>query len=97
MIVKDVTRLAKELDKACKKGDEVLNLSIDYVGSRKGVTVHLTAEGFMHRFNTYTASAWSEVFPCSVSAVIDGVTYLALLSQEEMKKYGIDISGTEDK
>lgn len=97
MIIEDVTRLAKELEKACKKGNEALSLTIDYVGSKKGVTVHLTAEGFMNRFETYTASAWLGGYPCCVSTVVNGVTYLALLDQKEMEKYGIDINGTEDK
>lgn len=96
MIVKDVTRLAKELDKACKKGQEVLGVNLDYVGD-KGIKVHMTAKAFIERFNEYTVSAQGYTFLYRAANVIDGVTYFALLTQKEINEYGIDINGTEDR
>lgn len=95
MIVKDVTRLARELDKACKKKGEIISMSLNYVMDR-GVEVHMTVSAFTKHFMTYTISEWSELY-IRASTVVDGITYFALLDQDEVKRYGVYISGTEDR
>lgn len=98
MIVKDVAKLAKKLDKACKKKGEVISVRLDYVGGELGVTVHMVSEAFARHFKKYTVyTVPCEDYPYRATAVVDGVTYLALFSQKGIKKYGIDINGMEDK
>ena len=97
MIVKDVTRLAKELDKACRKGKEVIGVTLDYVGSNPGVMVHIDSGAFARRFKDYSVTMipYSD-YPVKATAVIDGITYTALFTELENKKYGINANGTEE-
>lgn len=98
MIVKDVTRLAKRLDKACKKKGEVISVSLNYVGGELGVTVHMDSKAFARHFKKYTVSMVPFTdYPYKATTVVDGVTYFALFSQKGIEKYGVDINGTEDK
>ena len=97
MIVKDVVSLAKKLYKACEKGEEILGVNLNYVGTDIDIEVHVRAEAFLDHFKKYTVATTPYTsFPYKATAVVDDVTFFALFSQEGIEKYGVDINGTED-
>lgn len=97
MIVKDVTRFARRLDKACKKGKEVIGVDMCYVGSNAGVTIHIGSKTFAKHFDTYNIELvpYSD-YPVRATSVVSGITYIALFSEADREKYGIDINGREE-
>lgn len=100
MIVKDVTRLAKRLDRVCKLSGDVISVQFDYVGEA-GVVIHMLARDFMHHFSKCSIKAvWEQViYRYMLYVVVDGVKYITIVDKDEIKKYGIDVNerGEEDE
>jgi hypothetical protein len=98
MIVKDVVSLAKKLYKACEKGEEILCVNLNYVGTDIDIEVHVRAEAFLDHFKKYTVATTPYTsFPYKATAAVDDVTFLALFSKGEVEKHVIDINELEDR
>lgn len=98
MIVKDVVSLAKKLYKACEKGEEILSVNLNYVGTGIDIEVHMKAEAFLNHFEKYTVATTPYTsYPYKATAVVDGVTFLALFTKKEAEKYDVAVNRTEGR
>lgn len=101
MIVKDVTRLAKRLDRVCKLSGDVISVQFNYVSDEKCVVIHMPASCFIRHFSKCSIKAvWEQIiYRYMLYVVVDGVKYITIVDKDEIKKYGIDVNerGEEDE